>query len=204
MSKDRATRMVSAHVVPLKGAAIEWVIQQCARDLERLGHHGQVTLEFDKKPAIVDALKEIANLRGSRGTLLEHWPVADSQSNGFHERGIRSVEEMTRVLVCWKVCASDETSSVTEYMAPALAVPVAPPDPVTEYVVSTPTVPGIEYVTPVPVTDFVSPPARVIEACCARTCLKHLWFGEVAIFYWFGEPTIFYTTIPHWDYELDQ
>ena len=37
VSKDRATRMVSAHVVPLKGAVLDWVIQQCARDLERLG-----------------------------------------------------------------------------------------------------------------------------------------------------------------------
>ena len=27
VSKDRATRMVSAHVVPLKGAVIDWVIQ---------------------------------------------------------------------------------------------------------------------------------------------------------------------------------
>ena len=61
VSKDRATRLVSAHVVPLKGAAIDWVIQQCARDLQRLGHVGQVTLEFDQEPAIVDALKEIAN-----------------------------------------------------------------------------------------------------------------------------------------------
>ena len=34
VSKDRATRMF-AHVVPLKGAVIDWVIQQCARDLER-------------------------------------------------------------------------------------------------------------------------------------------------------------------------
>ena len=47
----------------------------------------------------MDVLKEIANLRGSRGTLLEHSPVADSQSNGFIERGIRSVEEMTRVIL---------------------------------------------------------------------------------------------------------
>ena len=38
VSNDRATRMVSAHVVPLKGAVLDWVIQQCARDLERLGH----------------------------------------------------------------------------------------------------------------------------------------------------------------------
>ena len=99
VSKDRATRMVSAHVVPLKGAVLDWVIQQCARDLERLGHYGQVTLKSDQEPAFVDVLKGIAYLRGSRGTLLEHSPVADSQSNGFIERGIRSVEEMTRVLL---------------------------------------------------------------------------------------------------------
>ena len=40
VSKDRATRMVSAHFVPLKEAVLQWVILQCARDLERLGHHG--------------------------------------------------------------------------------------------------------------------------------------------------------------------
>ena len=48
-------------------------------------------------------------------------------------------------------------------MAPAPAVTVAPPDPVIEHVVSTPTVPVIEYVTPVLVTDFVTLPARVIQ-----------------------------------------
>ena len=52
----------------------------------------QVTLKFDQNPAILDVLREIANLRGSRATLLEHSPVADSQSNGFTERRIRSVE----------------------------------------------------------------------------------------------------------------
>ena len=88
LKKDRATRMVSAHVV----------IQQCTRDLERLGHCGQITLKSDQEAAIVNVLREIANLRGSRGTLLEHSPVADSQSNGFIERGIRSLEEMTRVI----------------------------------------------------------------------------------------------------------
>ena len=34
----------------------------------------------------MDVLREIANLRGSRGTLLKHSPVADSQSNGLIER----------------------------------------------------------------------------------------------------------------------
>ena len=91
--------MVSAHVVPLNGAVLDWVIQQGARDLERFGHCGQVTLKSDQEPAIVDVLRDIANLRGSRGMLSEHSPVADSQSNGFIERGIRSVEEMTRVIL---------------------------------------------------------------------------------------------------------
>ena len=75
------------------------MIQQCARDLERLGHCGKVTLKSNHEAAIVDVLREIANLRGSRGTVLEHSPVADSQSNGLVERGIRSVEEMARVLL---------------------------------------------------------------------------------------------------------
>ena len=61
VSKDRATRMVSAHVVPLKGAVIDWVIQQCARDLERLGHYGQITLKSDQEPAIEDVWREIEN-----------------------------------------------------------------------------------------------------------------------------------------------
>ena len=99
MEKDRAFRMVSAHVMPLRGAVLDWVIQQRARDLERLGHHGQVTLKSDQEAAIVDVLREIANLRGCRGTLQKHSRVADSQSNGLMERGIRSVEEMTRVLL---------------------------------------------------------------------------------------------------------
>ena len=39
--------------------------------------------EVDQEPAIVDVLKEIANLCESRGMLLEQSPVADSQSNGL-------------------------------------------------------------------------------------------------------------------------
>ena len=67
--------------------------------MERLGHHGQITLKSDQEPAIVDVLREIANLREARGTLTKQSLVADSQSNGFIERGIRSVEGMTRVIL---------------------------------------------------------------------------------------------------------
>ena len=34
VSHDRAARLVSAHLVPMKGAVVEWVVQQCARDLK--------------------------------------------------------------------------------------------------------------------------------------------------------------------------
>ena len=37
----------------------------------------------------MDVLREIANLRGPRGTLLEHSPVADPHSNGFIERRLK-------------------------------------------------------------------------------------------------------------------
>ena len=57
--RDETTRMVSVHVVPVRGSVIGWVIQKCARDLERLGHRGQITLKSDQEPAIVDVLKEI-------------------------------------------------------------------------------------------------------------------------------------------------
>ena len=58
------------------------------------------------------------------------------------------------------VNASDETSSVTEYVPPAPTVTVTPPAPEIDFVVSTPAaVLVIEYVTPalVPVTDYATP-----------------------------------------------
>ena len=43
----------------------------------------KITLKSDHETAILDVLKEIANLCGSVGMLFEHSPVADSQSNGL-------------------------------------------------------------------------------------------------------------------------
>ena len=65
--------MVSAHVVSLKGAVLDWVIQAMCSGFGAIG-----TLWSDdfgspiQEAAIVDVLTEISNLRGSRGTLLEH------------------------------------------------------------------------------------------------------------------------------------
>ena len=46
-----------SHGVCSRGV-VDWVIQQCARDVERLGHYGQVTLKSDQEPAFVDVLRK--------------------------------------------------------------------------------------------------------------------------------------------------
>ena len=97
VGRDKETRMTAAHVVPMKGADMEWVTEQAARNLLRFGIHGGVILKSDQEPAIVDVLKEIAKLRGPRRTMLEASPVGDSKSNGVAERAIQSMEKLVRV-----------------------------------------------------------------------------------------------------------
>jgi hypothetical protein len=98
VSKDKQTKLLMAHVVPFKGAEAEWVIAQSLRDLDRLGHHGKLVLRCDAEPALVDLIREIAKGRGDKRTVVENSPTSDSQGNGFIERGVRSVEEMVRVI----------------------------------------------------------------------------------------------------------
>ena len=96
VGRDRETRMTVAHVVPYKGAGVEWLGEQLVRDLVRFGAHGKVTLKSDQEPAIVDVLKEVAKMRGNR-TTIENSPVADSKGNGLIERAIWSFEKILRV-----------------------------------------------------------------------------------------------------------
>ena len=76
VSKDRATRMVSAHAVPLKGAVIDWVIQRCARDLERLGHYGQITLKscHDGEVALANVAGKTIPYRRTHCGTKGRWP----------------------------------------------------------------------------------------------------------------------------------
>ena len=97
VGRDRETKYTIAHVVPLKGASTEWVVEQVARDLMRLGIHGKVVLKSDQEPAIIDVLKEVARARGSNRTILEHSPVGDSSGNGIAERAIQAIEKLIRV-----------------------------------------------------------------------------------------------------------
>ena len=98
VSKDKKTKLITAHVVPCKGADVEWITKQCNRDIQKCGHYGPVTLRSDQEPAIIDLLKAVAVERSPAESILEHSAVGDSQGNGFVERAVRSVEEITRVL----------------------------------------------------------------------------------------------------------
>ena len=94
--KDNLSKAVASHVVPVKGAELEWTAQRIAKDITRWGYRGRVILKSDQEPAIVAFLEQVAQERGSAPTTLEHSPVTDSQSNGGAERGVRSMEEMVR------------------------------------------------------------------------------------------------------------
>ena len=66
------------------------------RDVRKCGYHGKVVFRTDGEPAILDLMGEVARLRGDLPTVLEHGAPGESQSNGFVERAIRSVEDMIR------------------------------------------------------------------------------------------------------------
>ena len=65
-----------------------------ARDISECGYHGRVVLRSDQESALQDLMGEVARLRGDLPTVLEASPVGDTQSNGFVERAVRSIEEM--------------------------------------------------------------------------------------------------------------
>ena len=97
VARDRETKMTMSHVVPVKGANQEWVAEQLVRDLLKVGHHGDLILKSDQEPAVVDLLREVARLRGTKRTILEQSAVGDSKANGMIERAIQSVEKLLRV-----------------------------------------------------------------------------------------------------------
>ena len=55
--KDKRSKLLASHVVPNKGASSEWVVQQCLRDLEKMGHANMVILRSDSEPALMDLFK---------------------------------------------------------------------------------------------------------------------------------------------------
>ena len=49
VGRGQETTMTVAHVVPMKGADMEWVTEQAARDLLRFGIHADVILKSDQE-----------------------------------------------------------------------------------------------------------------------------------------------------------
>ena len=94
---DEPDEALDPYVLPMKGADMEWVTEQVARDLLRFGIHGDGILKSDQEPAIVDVLKEISKLLSSRRTMIEAFPVGDSKSNGVAEAAVQSMEKLIGV-----------------------------------------------------------------------------------------------------------
>ena len=87
--RDRETRLLSAHAVPMKGAVMEWTGQHVVRDLERLRHHER---PCDGEAALKNLVSEVSRIRGDAVTISEHSAVGDSQGNDLIECAVRTVE----------------------------------------------------------------------------------------------------------------
>ena len=68
VGKERQTKMMLSHMVPYKGAGIEWVIALLGRDLRKFGiaDNPTVVLKSDQEPALVDLLKGVQSLESKR------------------------------------------------------------------------------------------------------------------------------------------
>jgi len=96
VGKDRGSGAIVAHVVPEKGAGLEWTAKQVCRDLMKLGLSGQIALKGDQEPALVSLIEAVIRLRSENITVPEYSPVGVSQANGRAERGVQTVEGLVR------------------------------------------------------------------------------------------------------------
>jgi hypothetical protein len=97
IAKDRRTRMVFAHVVPLKGFAHAHGASEMIRDVEKSGYT-DVTLGRDGVAAL-RTIQEVVRDRREKGkTILENSPVGGFRSNGAAVRAVQSVSEQIRVI----------------------------------------------------------------------------------------------------------
>ena len=99
--KERDSRALAAHVIPYKGGDLEWAVMQTVRDIMKWGISGDVIIRSDQEPALKDFVNEIIKMRGKKGlgkTFAEYSPVRESQSNGFIEAGVKTVEGLVRTL----------------------------------------------------------------------------------------------------------
>ena len=105
--RDRQSRALGAHVVPQKGGMSAWAFKQGERDLIKWGIRGGFTLRSDQEDALKDYAAELVRSRihampsGSEAKhrfFDESSPVAESQTNGFIEIGVKNLEGMVRTI----------------------------------------------------------------------------------------------------------
>ena len=99
--KDRDSKALAAHVVPYKGGDLEWAVLQTVRDLTKWGIVGDLIVRSDQEPALKDFVNELVKLRAKKGlgrTFVEYSAVRESQSNGFIEAGVKTVEGLVRTM----------------------------------------------------------------------------------------------------------
>ena len=63
VGREKRSKMMLAHVVPLKGGGVDWLVGQLLRDLRKLGVHGKVILKSDQENAILDVLNDVCKQR---------------------------------------------------------------------------------------------------------------------------------------------
>ena len=97
--RDRRSRMYASIPVPQKGVdSDEYSTRRVLRFLEFLGYRDLV-LKSDQEAALGKVLRHAKAHRGEgTQTMTEESPVKDSQSNGFIERPIQTIERQVRTL----------------------------------------------------------------------------------------------------------
>ena len=87
--------------MPVKGGDSASAVRQVVRDLPRWGIKGDVTLRCDQERALREFALEVARKRHEGSpvrTFLEHSGAGESQSSGFIEAAVKSVEGLVRAL----------------------------------------------------------------------------------------------------------
>ena len=92
--KDRTSKMVAGHLVPVKGTGHKYPLQRVVKTLDEWGR-GDIILRSDDEPSIVD-LKRAVKERRIENTLLEEAPVGDHQANSVAETAVQSIAGRTR------------------------------------------------------------------------------------------------------------
>ena len=97
IGRDRKTMYTFAHLCTAKGPTDEWVVEQLVKDIDGLGH-ADLILKTDGEPALVAVQEAIKRRRTAHGTIPQHPPAYDPQSNGAIEKTVDDFMGQMRAL----------------------------------------------------------------------------------------------------------